>query len=257
MQTQHPNIIVHALEGERRAFNNGGWAWVVFSLVAQCSLLVWLRWMQPLETAVIVVFFIFSLLFAWWPLLRGIRQLRRAHTLSRPNDLLRRALTTDPQLIVWLKLGTHKTIWIRLLNLVETLVNSAAHAAQNSWDQYGITGSGETANNRLPCVVLKLTDGQEHRLTTTRDDAKLKELIDALLAHAPHAAHAPEPAPTKGDRFIESLSRGWLRPTMFLLGGPLMMICSLLLFVQYMDARERAELEQHGVRTTYSSPSQF
>lgn len=247
MQSERPNIITQALEAERQELALSGWAWVVFGFITQGALLWWAR-RQPSETALTVFVLVLSLFFAWWPLVRGIRQIWRARSLRRPDNLLRRALTTEPQLIAQVKLGTHKTIWTRLGNLVGTFINQELHKATNSWDEYGITGSGETVNNRLPCIVLKLLGGREYRLTTARDDAKLKELINALLAHAPHAKPVPEPA--KGESFDDVAATGWLRLTMFLLGGPLFFICSLLLFAKYMDARERASLLQQGVRTT-------
>lgn len=251
MNAQHPdNIITHALNAEARAYKMSGWAWLAFSLIAQGSMLALLRRAHPVETSQAVVFVIFSLLFAWWPLLRGIKHLWRARTMRSPQDLFRRALTTEPQLIAWVKLGTHTTIWTKLFNLVFTILFTVAHSLKNSWDEYGITGSGETADNRLPCIVIKLTNNQEQRLTTTSDGEGLKKLIAALLAHAPHAQPPPEPVSTQGDWLMETGGKGTMRLLMFLFGGPLMIICLLILFGQYMNGRERAEWQQQGVRTT-------
>ncbi len=251
MNAQYPdNIITRALDSEASAFKRGGLAWIVFGIVAQCVMLFLLLRAQPIETSSIVLFIIFSLLFAWWPFLRGIKHLWRARAMRSPQDLFRRALTTEPQLIAWVKLGTHTTIWTKLFNLVFTILFTVAHSLKNSWDEYGITGSGETADNRLPCIVIKLTNNQEQRLTTTSDGEGLKKLIAALLAHAPHAQPPPEPVSTQGDWLFEGGGKGTMRMLMFLFGGPLMVICLLILFGQYMNGRERAEWQQEGVRTT-------
>lgn len=211
MNAQYPdNIITRALDSEASAFKRGGLAWIVFGIVAQCVMLFLLLRAQPIETSSIVLFIIFSFFFAWWTMVRGVRQLWRGLNMNSPDDLFRRALTTEPRLILQVNLGTHKKIWTRLFNLIGSLINSQAHSMQNSWDQYGITGFGETVNYQLPCVVVKLTDNQEHRLTMTSDGEKLKELIAALLAYAPHARPAPEPVSTQGDWINES---GW-RSTM-------------------------------------------
>ncbi|MBA2733304.1 MAG: DUF3592 domain-containing protein, partial [Acidobacteria bacterium] len=67
---------------------------------------------------------------------------------------------------------------------------------------------------------------------------------------APHAQPPPEPVSTQGDWLFEGGGKGTMRMLMFLFGGPLMVICLLILFGQYMNGRERAEWQQEGVRTT-------
>lgn len=248
--SSHDNIITRALNAEVGEYKSGGASWLIFSFIAQGALLFLLRRARPVETAELVLFLIASFFFAWWPFVRGIRQLRRASSLSRPDDSLRRALTFDTRLIKHINLGTHKTIWTRLYNLVGTLINSAAHSAQNSWDQYGITGTGETVNSQLPCIVVTLNDNQEHRLTSTSDAEKLKELIAALRAHAPHATPAPVPVSTADDWLNEGGWRSTMRAMLLLFGIPLMFICSIILFAQYMNARERADMQLHFVKTT-------
>lgn len=246
----HNNIITRALDAEINDYKSGGACWLIFSFIAQGALFFLLRRARPVETAELILFLIASFFFAWWPFVRGIRQLRRASRMSRPDDSLRRALTFDARLIRHVNLGTHKTIWTRLYNLVGTLINSAAHSAQNSWDQYGLTGTGDAVNSHLPCVVVTLNDNQEHRLTSTSDVEKLKELSAALLAYAPHATPAPVVVSTADDWLNEGGWRSTMRGLCFLFGIPLVFICSIILFAQYMNARERTDMQLHYVKTT-------
>jgi hypothetical protein len=244
------NIIARALNAEASAYTKGGLAWLAFSPIAQYLLFLWFRKTQIMQPSTVVFFALFSLPLAWWPLFRGIRHLRRARRINSPQDLFRRALTVEPQLIAHINLGNHTTIWIKLLNLVLTLLSAGAHSLKNSWDQYGLTGSGESSGIQLPCIVVKLTNNEEHRLTTTRDSENLKELIAALRAHAPHAIPAPEPESTADDWLNEPGWKSSMRVLLLLFGVPLLVIGSIIVFVQYVNARERADLEQHGVRTT-------
>ncbi len=65
MNAQHPdNIITHALNAEARVYKMSGWAWLAFSLIAQGSMVALLRRAHPVETSQVVIFVIFSLLFA-------------------------------------------------------------------------------------------------------------------------------------------------------------------------------------------------
>jgi hypothetical protein len=245
---ENKNIIARALDAEASAYTKSGLAWLAFSPIAQYLLFLWFRKTQIMQPSTAVSFILFSLPLAWWPFVRGIRHLWRARRINSPQDLFRRALTVEPQLIAHINLGNHTTIWIKLLNLVLTLLSMGAHSLKNSWDQYGLTGSGESSGIRLPCIVVKLTNNEEHRLTTTRDSGKLKGLIAVLRAHAPHATPAPES--TAGDWLNEPGWKSSMRALLLLFGVPLLVIGSIIAFVQYVNARERAELEQHGVRTT-------
>ncbi len=244
------DIINHALDRESRSYKRGGWAWLVFGLIAQ-GVLIWLvsRAPRPIEPPYWFIFIVASAPFAWWPLIVGIKYLRRARHLKDPNGLLRRALTTEPQLIESVTLGSHASFWVHLLTIVFALLEGGAHGVQHSANEFDFTPATESKGISRPCTAVTLTNGEKYLLTAFKNH---KELIAAIRAYAPHAETSPvlKARQQSDQKPPESGRRAFARIALISVGGLTVLACSIMFIAQYMTAWERAKYTKHGVRTT-------
>ena len=244
------DIINHALNRENRSYKRSGWAWLVFGLISQ-GVLVWLlsRAPRPIEPPYWFVFIVASAPFAWWPLIRGVKHLRRARQLKDTNGLLRRALTTQPQLIESITLGSHTSFVNHLVNAVFGLLSGAAHGVQHSASQFDFTSASNTESISHSRTAVTLTNGEKHLLTAFKD---YKELIAAIRAHAPHAETSPvtKARQQSDQKPPESNQRAFARAALIGVGGLMVLGCSIVFMAQYMNAWTRAKYTKHGVITT-------
>lgn len=240
------DIINRALDRESRSYKRSGWAWLVFGLVMQTVLFMWHK-TNLLEHSMYGSFIFFSAPLAWWPIIGGLVQLWRARSLRSSNELLRRALTTTPQLIATVEKGTYSPILPVIFDLIGSILASLGRSDAVSSHYH--TSGDDTSNSSSACVFVRLTNGKKYRLSAYEHH---EQLIAAIYAHAPHAETSGN-SQTKGKREQKIPEPAWRVQTRYALlcfGGLLLAIVSIMVFAQFMNARERTKYTKHGVRAT-------
>ncbi|MBC7911435.1 MAG: DUF3592 domain-containing protein [Pyrinomonadaceae bacterium] len=231
------DIITGTLDAESSSYRKSGWAWIGFGLIAQSLLFVFFK-RDLFEHSLYGSFVFLSAPLAWWPILGGLVYLRRARRASHPHSPLRRALTTEPQLLKTLKGGLYRT---PTKHLIDVLHHMVASIGKNEWQTVETNSCSPDA-----CIYLTLADGKRHRLSAFKDS---REITAAIQAHAPHIEVVSDSKATAGE-IPEARWRFNTRVILILFGVPIFLFCSIVVFAQFMNARTRSEFARHGLRTT-------
>ncbi len=231
------DVINGTLDAESSGYQASGWAWIVLGLIVEGALFVWFK-RDLFERSQYGSFIFLSALCAWWPILGGLIYLRRARRASHSHSTLRRALTTEPQLLKTLKGGLYTPPIKHIIDLMHHVV---VNIGKNDYQPVEIDPCDPDA-----CIYLTLADGKRHRLSAFKDS---REIIAAIQQHAPHI-QVLNAAVANAGAIPEA---GWkfkTRIVFIMFGGSLVFICAIVVFAQFMNARTRSEFARSGLRAT-------
>ena len=185
---QTVKTLIEKLADESRRNRNSAIAFCLIGLMIQIIIILTLG-LPTLKT--FLVFAVVSLIFAWIPFFAGLFYLRQSRKkAAQPENLLWRALTSEPQLIreIILDIPLTETSGQRD---AEVFGNERLNVVGNILD--GILGGNATPDYAIhnssvaplpPSVFVKLSDGANYRVATPLDAA---ETVAVLKTHAPHA----------------------------------------------------------------------
>lgn len=180
-------LLVEKLADESRRNRNSAVVFCVIGLAAQTVIIA----AHGLPTAQTLPGFAFlSFVFAWLPFAAGLFYLRQSRKkAARPENLLWRALTSEPQFIREVILEIPPVGVPAQIN-AENIGNQRQNVIGNILD--GILGGDATPDYShtassaplKPSVFVKLGDDKEYRIAAPLDAA---ETVAVLKAYAPHA----------------------------------------------------------------------
>jgi len=189
MKDEHLKLIVARLADESRRNRTSAVAFLGIAVLLQVLLFVGLR---PSTSKDVPGFLFLSLICAGIPFVVGIfylRQMRR--NAARENNLLWRALTTEPRLIttIYLEIPRQETPEQRKAEIADrkrqNLVGNIFDGVFNTNSTPDFTIDLTSGVELKPRVIVRLTDGDNREVPAAFES---HETIAVLRRHAPHAA---------------------------------------------------------------------